>query len=60
MSHTERPVYGMFCCDNIGVEQIRSEVVDWIHLAHDRDIRQGFCEDGNEPSGVIKCSLNVL
>ena len=27
---------------NIGVGEIRSEVVDWVHLAHDRDRRWAF------------------
>jgi hypothetical protein len=29
------------------LREIKSESVDWIHLAHP-------CEDGNEPSGSIK------
>jgi hypothetical protein len=29
--------------------------VDWINLAQDRDKPQVFCENGNEPSGSIKC-----
>ena len=29
--------------------------VEWIHLALDKDKREGSCECGNEPSGPAKC-----
>jgi hypothetical protein len=29
--------------------------MNWIDLAHDRDIMVSCCEYGNEPSGSIKC-----
>jgi hypothetical protein len=29
--------------------------MDWIDLAQDRDQWEGSCEQGNEPSGSIKC-----
>ena len=29
--------------------------MNWIDLAHDRDVWLGFCKCGNEPSGSIKC-----
>jgi hypothetical protein len=42
--------------DNIKIELrgIGWGVMDWIHLAQDRD-RWRSCEHGNEPSGSIKC-----
>jgi hypothetical protein len=36
--------------------EIEWGVMDWIHLAQDRDQCLGSCKDGNEPSGSIKCS----
>jgi hypothetical protein len=41
--------------DNIGmvIREIWWEVVNWIHLAHDRPVA-GSCEHGNELSGSIK------
>jgi len=29
--------------------------MDWIDLAQDRDMWWAFCDDGNEPTGFIKC-----
>jgi len=42
--------------DNIRIDlrEIVWETVDWIHLAQDRGQWQ-TCEQGNEPSGPIKC-----
>jgi len=36
------------------LREIGWKVVDWMHLAQDRDVLD-FCEDGNEPSASIKC-----
>jgi hypothetical protein len=43
--------------DNIkmGLNEIIWEVVDWIDVAQDRGQVAGCCEDGNEPSGSLKC-----
>jgi hypothetical protein len=42
--------------DNIKMEsnEIRWQDVGWINLAYDREVA-GCCENGNEPSGAIKC-----
>jgi len=39
----------------MGLNDIIWEVVDWIDVAQDRGQVVGCCEDGNEPSGSIKC-----
>ena len=37
------------------LQEVGWRVIDWIHLAQDRDRWQGCGECGNEPSGSIKC-----
>jgi hypothetical protein len=41
--------------DNIKVDvrEIVWGIMDWIHLAQDRDLLAGSCENNNEPSGSI-------
>jgi hypothetical protein len=43
--------------DNIKMDlrEIGWDGMDWIDLAQGRDQWEGSCEDGNEPSGSIKC-----
>jgi len=44
--------------DNIKaiLKDIRLGGVEWIRQAHGQEQRAGFCEDGNETPGPIKCS----
>jgi hypothetical protein len=39
----------------IDLREIGWDGMDWIDLAQDRDQFEGSCEQGNEPSGSIKC-----
>jgi hypothetical protein len=51
----ERPRYKWVDNVKMDLEEICWGDVDWIDVAQDQGLVESSCEDGNEPSGSIKC-----
>jgi hypothetical protein len=37
------------------VKEMELDIVNWVHITQDMNLRRGCCECGDEPSGPVKC-----